>query len=105
MTRAVPDTNVCVSALVFGGKPARVLQLAAAGTFQLIVSESIQAELLEALATRFAWPADRADTVTPVEFLARWVALDWYRSNPDLLVGSHFQLRSIVGQRSKVSWL
>ena len=33
MTRAVLDTNVYVSALVFGGKPARVLQLAAAGTF------------------------------------------------------------------------
>lgn len=63
MTRAVLDTNVYVSALVFGGKPAGVLQLAAAGAFQLIVSETIQAELLETLATRFAWPADRAAEV------------------------------------------
>ena len=73
MTRAVPDTNVHVSALVFGGKPARVLQLAAAGTFQLIVSESIQAELLETLATRFAWPADRAAEVCA----QLWDAAHW----------------------------
>jgi predicted nucleic acid-binding protein len=73
MTRAVLDTNVYVSALVFGGKPARVLQLAAAGAFQLIVSETIRAELLETLATRFAWPADRAAEVRA----QLWDAAHW----------------------------
>jgi len=46
MIRAVVDTNVYVSALVFGGKPAAVIQLAEAGAFQLVASAEIREELL-----------------------------------------------------------
>ena len=47
MIRIVLDTNVYVSALVFGGKPLAVLQLAESGGFQVVVSP----------ATRIFWPS------------------------------------------------
>ena len=61
MIRAVVDTNVYVSALVFGGKPAAVLQLAEAGSFQLVASAEIRDELLATLTAKFGWPKDRAE--------------------------------------------
>jgi predicted nucleic acid-binding protein len=53
MIRAVIDTNVYVSALVFGGKPAAVLQLAESGAFEVVVSVTIKAELTETLVGKF----------------------------------------------------
>jgi predicted nucleic acid-binding protein len=61
MIRVVIDTNVYVSALVFGGKPAAVLQLAESGAFQVVVSANIKDELVETLTTKFGWPAGRAE--------------------------------------------
>jgi len=61
MIRAVVDTNVYVSALVFGGKPAAVLQLAESGAFQLVASAEIKAELVETLTEKFGWPNNRAE--------------------------------------------
>jgi hypothetical protein len=61
MTRVVLDTNVYVSALVFGGKPLAVLQLAETGAFQLVVSAAIKAELHETLTEKFGWPAQHAE--------------------------------------------
>lgn len=61
MIRVVVDTNVYVSALVFGGKPAAVLQLAGAGAFQLVVAATIKAEVMETLTTKFGWSARRAE--------------------------------------------
>lgn len=63
MIRVVLDTNVYVSALVFGGKPAAVLQLAQAGGFQLVASEMIKAELVETLRAKFGWSAPAAERV------------------------------------------
>lgn len=45
MIGAVIDTSVYVAALVFGGKPAAVLQLAESGAFQVVVSPAIKSEL------------------------------------------------------------
>jgi putative PIN family toxin of toxin-antitoxin system len=61
MIRVLVDTNVYVSALVFGGRPAVVLQLAESGAFELVVSATIKAELIETLTTRFGWSARRAE--------------------------------------------
>jgi putative PIN family toxin of toxin-antitoxin system len=61
MIRAVLDTNVYVSALVFGGKPAAVLQLAESGAFRLVTSETIKAELVETLTAKFGWSAGPAE--------------------------------------------
>jgi predicted nucleic acid-binding protein len=61
MIRVVIDTNVYVPALVFGGKPAAVLQLAESGAFQVVVSASIKDELVETLTIKFSWPAERTE--------------------------------------------
>jgi putative PIN family toxin of toxin-antitoxin system len=61
MRRVVIDTNVYVSALVFGGKPAAVVQAAESGAFQLVVSAAIKSELVETLTTKFGWSEARAE--------------------------------------------
>lgn len=58
--RAVLDTNVLASALVFGGLPLRVLELGQAGLFRVASSAFILRELSEVLASRkFGWDARR----------------------------------------------
>ena len=64
MLFVVVDSNVYVSALVFGGTPAPILQLGMAGAFQLVVSETIQAEVEETLIRKFRWEADRVAEVS-----------------------------------------
>ncbi len=59
MLFVVVDTNIYVSALIYGGTPALTLQLAAAGVFQLVVSDPIQAEVEETLTRKFGWDAQR----------------------------------------------
>ncbi|HEY3972243.1 MAG TPA: putative toxin-antitoxin system toxin component, PIN family [Candidatus Sulfotelmatobacter sp.] len=55
MMRIVVDTNVIVSALVFGGIPRRVLELAESGECELFYSETIQAEVRRVLGEKFGW--------------------------------------------------
>lgn len=66
MTRIVLDTNVIVSALVFGGVPRIVLELADAGQCQFFYSEPIQTEVRRVLAEKFDWPSTMLDRVLPV---------------------------------------
>jgi putative PIN family toxin of toxin-antitoxin system len=49
MTRAVLDTNVVVSALIWGGAPFGVLEAAASGQINLITSPVLLAELADVL--------------------------------------------------------
>jgi uncharacterized protein len=53
--RAVIDTNVYVSALVFGGVPRSVFEHAEKGTFALAVSAAIQEETARILREKFGW--------------------------------------------------
>jgi len=62
--RIVADTNVIVSALVFGGLPRQVLDLAGAGMYSLYFSPSIQAEVERILAEKFGWGAEKVQTST-----------------------------------------
>ena len=57
----VVDSNVYVSALVFGGTLAVVLQLAEAGAFQAVVFETIKTEVMETLTAKFGWSRTRVD--------------------------------------------
>jgi putative PIN family toxin of toxin-antitoxin system len=41
----VIDTNVVLSAILFGGKPKQVLEMALSGSIQLVISESLVIEL------------------------------------------------------------
>jgi putative PIN family toxin of toxin-antitoxin system len=54
--RIVLDTNVIVSALVFGDVPRGILELAGAGQCQLFYSEPIQTEVRRVLSEKFEWP-------------------------------------------------
>ncbi len=56
MIRAVADTNVYVSAIVFGGTCEEVLVLARAGLVDLYVSPEILSELRAVLRRTFDWP-------------------------------------------------
>jgi putative PIN family toxin of toxin-antitoxin system len=53
--RIVVDTNVIVSALVFGGLPRKVLELAAEGVCAIYFSALIQAEVERILEEKFGW--------------------------------------------------
>jgi uncharacterized protein len=59
--RIVADTNVIVSALVFGGVPRRVLELVEDGLCELYYSHEIQAETRRVLREKFAWSGEAVD--------------------------------------------
>jgi putative PIN family toxin of toxin-antitoxin system len=54
-TRVVLDSNIYISALLFGGKPLRAVQLAEQGAFILLTSAPIQSEVENILATKFRY--------------------------------------------------
>jgi putative PIN family toxin of toxin-antitoxin system len=73
--RAVVDTNVFISAFLFRGKPAEVLQLAEARAFTLIVSALLRLEVEEVLSQKFRWPAPLIlRACSPLWKVAAWVA-------------------------------
>jgi uncharacterized protein len=61
--RVVADTNIFISALMFGGLPGSFLDLAFLRTFQLVTSAILLDELHEKLRSKFALSADDADRV------------------------------------------
>jgi len=63
MKRVVPDTNIVVSAVQFGGLPETFLEIAYVRAFHPITSVSLLDELDETLRDRFAWPATRLETL------------------------------------------
>jgi uncharacterized protein len=63
--RIVADTNVIVSALVFGGLPRRVFEMVEAGACEFYYSSEIQDETLRVLGQKFGWDELRLDTYLP----------------------------------------
>jgi uncharacterized protein len=57
--RVTLDTNIYVSALSFGGKPAQLLGRAQAGAIRIDISDAIMAELMRVLREDFAWDGYR----------------------------------------------
>jgi uncharacterized protein len=53
MTRVVLDTNICISAVMFGGLPGSLLDLALLRAFTLVISPALLDELDEKLRTKF----------------------------------------------------
>jgi putative PIN family toxin of toxin-antitoxin system len=66
MIRVVLDTNVIVSALVFGGVPRIVLELADADRCELFYSDAIQVEVRRVLAEKFDWSPTMLREVLPI---------------------------------------
>ena len=61
--RAVVDTNVFISGLFWGGRPRRVMDLAAAGRFHALTSAELLLELEDVLTEDFEVPQERVDLV------------------------------------------
>lgn len=62
--RLVLDTNVLVSAIVFGGPPRDVLQTILTGTHRLVLSPAILDELRRVLTgSKFRYPVTAADQI------------------------------------------
>src|SRR5271167_5023877 len=59
MIRVVLDSNVFISALLFGGNPRQIINLAASGSFELCCCDSIRAEVELVLSVKFGWPRRR----------------------------------------------
>ncbi len=88
MKRVVADSNIWISALIWGGKPLQRVELALQGEINLAISPDILNETLEVLREKFAMDVDelqKAETqmlraarvVTPTE------RLDVVPSDPD----------------------
>lgn len=68
------DTNIYISAIIFGGNPRQCLELARNGEIQLIVSKSILLELAEKLRDKFNWPEeDIADVIFGISVFAKLI--------------------------------
>ena len=63
MVRVVLDTNVWISALNFGGKPAQILKLAVKGRIRLYSSQTLFAELLGVLRKKFDYSDEKIEEV------------------------------------------
>ena len=53
MRAVTPDTNLYVSALIWGGKPQQLLEMALAHKVRLFISDAIMDEMVEVLETKF----------------------------------------------------
>jgi len=65
MTRVVADTNVYISALVFGGVPQRVLDLIFSRGLLLYISPSIMDEVTGTLVAKFDWTRKDVEMFLP----------------------------------------
>lgn len=88
MKRVVPDTNILVSALVFGGLPGIFLSLALERRIPIITSNVLLEELEETLKAKFAITeadahAARSKLENTAEVVAPLIALQVIREDPD----------------------
>jgi uncharacterized protein len=63
--RMVVDTNVIVSALVFGGLPRRVFEMVESGYCEFYYSPEIENETRRVLRDKFGWHEERLDRYLP----------------------------------------
>jgi len=60
LVRVVADTNILISAFLFGGLPSSFIDMGLAGAFRLVTSRPLLNELEEKLRVRFAIPETKA---------------------------------------------
>lgn len=70
--RTVLDTNVVASALLWGGTPERLIELAGEGRLELVTSEALLAELAGILERRKFAERLRHKNLSAVEIVARF---------------------------------
>lgn len=72
--RVVADTNVFLSALLFGGPPEEIINLARQGQVELLASADILLELAAVLKVKFEWQdAAIADVVRSIGYFSSLV--------------------------------
>jgi putative PIN family toxin of toxin-antitoxin system len=59
-SRITPDSNILISALVFGGNPLRLIEMALGGEVSLFISDAILHETLRVLREKFGFSEERA---------------------------------------------
>lgn len=68
------DTNIYVSALIFGGTPMRLLHLAIDGKLDVAVSQPILDETARVLEKKFFWPTERIEqAIAMIMSLPMWL--------------------------------
>lgn len=88
MIRVVPDTNILISALMFGGLPASFLNLAFLQSFVLVTSPTLLDELDEKLRGKFEVSPEDADSIRArlescALLVAPRIALEVIKKDPD----------------------
>lgn len=88
MYRVVFDTNVILSAFIFGGNPEKAFELARSSEIQLLTSPSILAEFASRLKHKFNWDeADIADAIKTIgyssELIKPTMRLEVIKDDPD----------------------
>ena len=63
LLRAVLDTNVYLSGLLFGGKPAAMVSEGLIGTYRIVCSVPILSELREKLEEKFGWSSKETQSL------------------------------------------
>ena len=63
MKRVLLDTNIYISAILFGGKPREILNLVRSGELEVVVSEHILWEIREVLSRKFKAPESRLNAI------------------------------------------
>lgn len=75
MKRIVLDTNVYISAFLYGGKPKQVLELVLARQVHLLISIPLQSELQRVLRDKFSFtPRDLAAKTDVLWKHAEWIS-------------------------------
>ena len=64
MICVVLDSNVFLSALLFGGNPRRVIELVERGLISASISPQIRSEVERILEEKFSWPRNRITEAT-----------------------------------------
>ncbi len=88
LLRIVFDTNVYISAALFGRRAETVLQLASGGKLILLISAPILSEIEEKLRDKFEWPESQIaiflDTIGEItEMVHPQITLDVVPDDPD----------------------
>lgn len=68
MIRIVADTNIIISALVFGGLPRQIIDLATLGVCEIYYSTPIRNEVEHVLEKKFGWSRDEIQNRLPLLF-------------------------------------
>jgi uncharacterized protein len=86
--RVTLDSNIYISALVFGGKPNRILEMAIEGQVEIAISDAIIEEVRRHLPRKFGWSDER--TTEAIESINEYAAhvtpseqIDAVEADPD----------------------